>query len=62
MEVSELRVRKQSELLAYLIDRLKASEEPDGSTLFNNVCLGCGDNIQSIHYLNNCPSWSLAAE
>ena len=56
MEASELRDRKQSELLAYLIDRLKASKEPDGSTLFDNVCLAYGSNIQSIHYLTNCPT------
>ncbi len=56
MEASELRDRKQSELLAYLLDRLKASKEPDGSTLFDNVCLAYGSNIQSIHYLTNCPT------
>lgn len=56
MQASELRDRKQSELLAYLIDRLKTSEEADGSTLFDNVCLAYGSNIQSIHYLTNCPT------
>jgi hypothetical protein len=39
-----------------LIDRLKASKEPDGGTLFDNVCLAYGSNIQSIHYLSNCPT------
>lgn len=56
MEASELRDRKQTELLAYLIDKLKASPEPDGSTLFDNVSLAYGSNIQSIHYLTNCPT------
>ena len=56
MEASQLRDRKQSELLAYLIDKLKASKEPDGSTLFDNVSLAYGSNIQSIHYLTNCPT------
>jgi len=56
MEVSEMRDRKQSELFAGLIDRLKASKEPDGSGLFDHVCLSYGSNIQSIHYLDNCPT------
>jgi len=55
-EVSELRDRKQSELLAGLLDKLKATKEADGSTLFDNVALSYGSNINSIHYLTNCPS------
>jgi hypothetical protein len=55
-EVSELRDRKQSELLAHFIDRLKSSTEPDGSTLFDRVALSYGSNINSIHYLTNCPT------
>jgi hypothetical protein len=56
MEASQLRDQKQSELLAHLIDRLKASREPDGTTLFDHTCLTLGSNIHSIHYLNNCPT------
>ena len=56
MEVSEMRDRKQSELLAGFIDKLKASKEPDGSSLFDHVSLSYGSNIQSIHYLDNCPT------
>jgi hypothetical protein len=56
MEASQLRDRKQSELLAYLIDRLKASREPDGTSLFDHTCLAYGSNIHSIHYLENCPT------
>ncbi len=56
MEVSEMRDRKQSELFAGLLDKLKASREPDGSSLFDHVCLSYGSNIQSIHYLDNCPT------
>lgn len=56
MEVSEMRDRKQSELFAGFIDKLKASKEPDGSSLFDHVCLSYGSNIQSIHYLDNCPT------
>jgi hypothetical protein len=55
-EASQLRDRKQSELLAHLITKLKASREPDGSCLFDHTCLVYGSNIQSIHYLNNCPT------
>ena len=56
MEASKLRDQKQSELLAHLIDRLKATKEPDGTSLFDHVCLSYGSNIQSIHYLDNCPT------
>lgn len=55
-EVSEMRDEKQSELLAHFIDKLKASKEPDGSTLFDHTSLSYGSNIQSIHYLSNCPT------
>lgn len=55
-EASELRDRKQSELLAHLLTKLKSTREPDGSTLFDHTCLSYGSNIQSIHYLHNCPT------
>ncbi|QDV42317.1 hypothetical protein Enr13x_21620 [Stieleria neptunia] len=55
-EVSELRDRKQSELLAGLIDKLKATKEADGTSLFDHVSLSYGSNINSIHYLTNCPT------
>jgi hypothetical protein len=54
--VSQMRDEKQSELLAYFIDRLKESKEPDESSLFDNVSLSYGSNINSIHYLDNCPT------
>lgn len=56
MEVSQMRDKKQSELFAYLIDKLKASREPDGSRLFDHVSVSYGSNIHSIHYLTNCPT------
>ena len=56
MEASQLRDQKQSTLLAELIDRLKATKEPDGTSLFDHTCLSYGSNIQSIHYLDNCPT------
>jgi hypothetical protein len=54
--VSQTRDQKQSELLAYFIDRLKATRETDGSRLFDHVSVSYGSNINSIHYLTNCPT------
>jgi hypothetical protein len=56
MEASQLRDAKQAELLAGLIDKLKSVRESDGSTLFDHTTLTYGSNIQSIHYLENCPT------
>ena len=56
MDASQLRDAKQAELLAGLIDKLKATREPDGTTLFDHTTLAYGSNIQSIHYLDNCPT------
>ena len=54
--VSQERDRKQSELFAHFIGRLKATKEPDGSNLFDHTTLTLGSNIHSIHYLTNCPT------
>lgn len=54
--VAEMRDQKQSELLAYFIDKLKATKEQDGSSLFDHTSLSYGSNIESIHYLKNCPT------
>lgn len=56
MEASQQRDKKQSELLAYLLDKLEAVKEADGSSLLDNVSLAYGSNIRSIHYLDNCPT------
>lgn len=56
LSVSEMRDEKQSQLFAYLIDKLKATKEADGSSLFDNISLSYGSNIESIHYLRNCPT------
>lgn len=56
MQASQLRDRTHSELLAGLIDKLKATKEADGSSLFDHVALAFGSNIRSIHYLDNCPT------
>lgn len=56
MEASQLRDAKQAELLAGFIDKLKSVREADGSTLFDRTTVAYGSNIQSIHYLDNCPT------
>ena len=55
MQASKARDKTHSELLAGLIDKLKATKEADGSSLFDHVALAFGSNISSIHYLTNCP-------
>lgn len=56
MEASQLRDAKQSELLAYLLDRLKEVQEPDGTRLFDHLALSYGSNISYRHNLDNCPA------
>ncbi|MDA7916269.1 DUF1552 domain-containing protein [Verrucomicrobia bacterium] len=56
MEASQAKDKTHSELLAGLIDKLKAVKEADGSSLFDHTALAFGSNISSIHYLTNCPT------
>lgn len=56
MLASQTRDKTHSELLAGLIDKLKATKDADGSRLFDHVALAFGSNISSIHYLTNCPT------
>ncbi len=56
MDASQARDRIHGELLAGLIDNLKATKEADGTSLFDHVTLAFGSNISSIHYLDNCPT------
>jgi|TARA_B110000037_G_scaffold201456_1_gene242837 hypothetical protein len=56
MEASQARDKEHADLLAGLIDKLKATKEVDGSSLFDHVALAFGSNISSIHYLDNCPT------
>jgi hypothetical protein len=56
MQASQTRDKAHSELLAGLIDKLKATKEADGSSLFNHTAVAFGSNISSIHYLTNCPT------
>jgi hypothetical protein len=56
MAASQKRDATQSELLAGLLDKLKATKEADGTSLFDHVALAYGSNIRTIHYLDNCPT------
>ncbi len=56
IEASQKRDLIQSQLLAGLIDQLKATREADGSSLFDNTCVVFGSNIRNVHYLDNCPT------
>jgi Protein of unknown function (DUF1552) len=56
MEFSQKKDAAQSALLAGFIDKLKATKEPDGSSLFDHTVLVFGSNISSVHFLNNCPT------
>jgi len=55
LDASQRRDLAQSELLAGFIDKLKATKEADGSSLFDNIALAYGSNIRSGHELSNCP-------
>lgn len=56
LDASQRRDLAQSELLAGLIDKLKATREADGSRLFDHVALVYGSNIRTEHNLDNCPT------
>ncbi|WP_296460485.1 DUF1552 domain-containing protein [Rubinisphaera sp.] len=53
---SQQRDQTQSQLLAGFIDKLKITQEGDGSNLFDNVVLAYGSNIRTGHDLTNCPT------
>lgn len=54
--VSQNRDTAHATLLAEFFDKLKASREPDGSTLFDHTAITFGTNLSSVHTLNNCPT------
>jgi hypothetical protein len=56
IEASRARDLAQSELLAGLLTKLKATKEPDGSSLFDHTTLVYGSNIRTSHSLDNCPT------
>ncbi|MGB0596201.1 MAG: DUF1552 domain-containing protein [Rubripirellula sp.] len=55
-EVSQMRDKKQSELLARFIGKLKSTPDVGDTALFDNCTVTLGSNINSIHYLTNCPT------
>jgi len=56
MVASQRRDLAQSEMLAGLLDKLKATKEADGTRLFDHTVLAYGSNIRTVHYLDNCPT------
>ena len=56
MEASQRRDAANSELLAGLLDKLKAVPEADGSRLFDHTTVVFGSNISNVHNLTNCPT------
>jgi hypothetical protein len=56
LDASRRRDEAQSELLARLIDKLKASRQADGSSLLDHVTLVYGSNLRTGHSLDNCPT------
>jgi hypothetical protein len=56
LDASQRRDLAQSELLSGFLDKLKATQESDGSRLFDHVALAYGSNIRTEHNLDNCPT------
>jgi len=56
LAASQQRDLTNSTLLARLIDKLKATKEADGSSLFDHIALAYGSNIRTGHELSNCPT------
>ena len=54
--ISQKRDQQHSILLAEFLDKLKASTDADGSSLFDNSTITFGSNINSMHSLTNCPT------
>lgn len=55
-DVSRSRDQAHARMLAEFIGKLKASKEPDGSSLYDHVAITFGSNLRSIHSLGNCPT------
>jgi hypothetical protein len=53
---SMARNRKEAELLAYLIDKLKAIKDADGESAFHNSMIVFGGGIRTGHQLRNTPT------
>jgi len=55
-EASQKRDLAHAELLSEFFDKLKASPDGDGKTLFDNSTITFGSNLSYNHNLDNCPS------
>ena len=55
-EASLRRDEANSDLLAGLIDRLKATREADGSRLFDHTAVVFGSNLRTVHNVDDCPT------
>jgi hypothetical protein len=56
LEASHRRDVAQSELFAGLLEKLKSTKEPDGSSLLDHTVVVFGSNIRTVHFLDNCPT------
>jgi hypothetical protein len=56
MQASQRRDQANSEMLATFLDKLLATREPDGSSLFDHTTVVFGSTIRSVHYLDNAPT------
>lgn len=54
--VSMSRDTTHARLLAEFFEKLKASKESDGSSLFDHCSITFGSNLSSVHSLTNCPT------
>ncbi len=55
-EAAIARDRQRAEQLAYLIDRLKALKDPDGTSMFHNTLIAYGSGIRTGHKLRDTPT------
>ncbi|MDA7537760.1 DUF1552 domain-containing protein, partial [Akkermansiaceae bacterium] len=53
---SEKRDQKLMELFAYFIDRLKATKDRNGETLYDTTIASYGSNLRTGHTLKDCPA------
>ena len=56
LEASHRRDLAQSELFAGLLEKLKSTKEPNGSSLLDHTVVVFGSNIRTVHFLDNCPT------
>ena len=55
-DISRKRDQQHAKMLAEFFDKLKATSDPDGNSVFDNSTITFGSNISSMHNLTNCPT------